>query len=524
MKKYNKLNLLILLVISILLCMAVGIRLIRLSSMDLWVDEALSTLISQSLMWHGELHSLRYSDSVPSFHYQHGMWVYFPPLYYFLQAPFMLLKDILHPNIVARMPALLSGLLLIVILYFISKNLWKSRVLGLVTALFATLNGFQIYMSRSAETYSLLPASLCLAFYFLLNALKNQDKKYWVLSAAFLTISYYINQMSLLFIFVWIAGFMICCRNRRYQQAKNLFIYSLLSLILCSPWLFIQSHALLPQINQASQNYISAGKLLRILGHYYSMLGHWIFVMFFLIGFGKILYSIINKNKSFESLLLAWLFLPFLYFFSKTMWINHHHMFFVFPPVILMTAYGAYYLFRFPLEWIILRYLSLDRSAYNAVFLTVFLVSSLLQLKFVSLERVAGAALEFGKPIAVSLACDYIKKNYAGEIIIAPIGASEAYYLNMFVYDKNKDDAVQRSFRLVSERDAWVFMGDNYFKLGRLDEFDRYVQRNGTLIMHTEPVKGFTDADNKLGYALYRIRKQDISGYDLNTDFWGNKK
>ena len=33
--------------------------------------------------------------------------------------------------------------------------------------------------------------------------------------------------------------------------------------------------------------------------------------------------------------------------------------------------------------------------------------------------------------------------------------------------------------------------------------------------MHSEPVKGFTDSGNELGYALYHIRKQDISHYNL---------
>jgi hypothetical protein len=60
--------------------------------------------------------------------------------------------------------------------------------------------------------------------------------------------------------------------------------------------------------------------------------------------------------------------------------------------------------------------------------------------------------------------------------------------------------------------DAWVFMGDNYFELGRLDEFDRHVQKRGKLIMHSTPVKGFTDSGNELGYALFYIKKQNGPG------------
>ena len=154
-------------------------------------------------------------------------------------------------------------------------------------------------------------------------------------------------------------------------------------------------------------------------------------------------------------------------------------------------------------------------SAYNAAFLLFLLIILGLQIKFIHFERFAGAAEEFGKSDIVSKVCGYIKKNYASEIVIAPIGLSEAYYLNMFVYDRNKNYAVQKSFDLISKNDAWVFMGDNYFKLGRLDEFDRYIQKKGELIMHSEPAKGFTDSNNELGYALYHIGKQDISGYNL---------
>lgn len=513
MKKYKESSLLIFLAIFVLLCISTGIRLFGLSSTDLWADEALSTLVSQSLILSGELSNSGYSDFVPSVHYQNKIWVYFPPLYYIFQAPFMLLKNILPPNIVARIPALISSILLITMLYFISKSLWKSTALGLVAVLLATFNGFQIYMSRSAESYSLLPALLCLAFYFLLNALNKQERRFWVLAGVFFVLSFYTNQMSLLFVLVWIVGFVISFRAKDYKQTKNLLVYCLTSVSLCLPWLFIQRHAIFNQINQAPQNYISLEKLLRILTHYYSILGNWMFVVFFLFGFGRVVYDISKKSKPFDSLLLVWIFLLCVYFFSKTTWINPHHMFFVFPPVILVTAYGAYHLFHFLIEKIGLGAFTFSRSGYNAVFLMFFLIISVLQIKFAPSEGFPRAAEEFGKSDIVSRACDYIKKNYNGEIVIAPIGLSEAYYLDMFVYDKNESYAAQKSFDLISKNDAWVFTGDNYFKLGKLDEFDLYVQKRGKLIMHSKPIVGFTDSDNQLGYALYHIGKQVVSGY-----------
>jgi 4-amino-4-deoxy-L-arabinose transferase-like glycosyltransferase len=356
----------------------------------------------------------------------------------------MLLKTTLPANIVARILALLASTLLIIMLYLIPKNLWKSTAVGMVAALFATFNGFQIYMSRSAESYSLLPAFLSLAFYFLLKALNNQEKKFWVLASVFFVVSFYTNQMSLLFVLVGIVGLVISFIARNYEQTKSLLVYHISSVSLCLPWLFIQRHAIFSQINQAPQDYISIEKLLRILTHYYSMLGNWVFVVFFLFGVGKILHDIFKKGKVFDSLLLAWIFLPCVYFLSKSMWINPHHMFFVFPPVILIAAYGACHLFYFLIEKTGGRYLASDRPAYTTAFFLFFLTISVLQIKLSHLQSFPGAAQEFGESDIVSRACDYIKENYNGEIVIAPIGLSEGYYLDMFVHDKNKNHAVQK--------------------------------------------------------------------------------
>ena len=89
--------------------------------------------------------------------------------------------------------------------------------------------------------------------------------------------------------------------------------------------------------------------------------------------------------------------------------------------------------------------------------------------------------------------------------MIAPAGPAEAYYLQHFVHTKNHTGAVAECLDLVSHGPAWVFMGDNYFHRGELDACDQFVRQHATLIMHAAPIESWTDPDNPVGYALYRV-------------------
>lgn len=243
-----------------------------------------------------------------------------------------------------------------------------------------------------------------------------------------------------------------------------------------------------------------------ILKHYNNMLPDFLLKAMFFIGGIKILYEVIRQKRHISILLVVWALIPFTFIATRSMWIHKYHLFFVYPPVIIIAAYGSYVFIRYVIDKLCGQFLSIKWRAYIVIFLFSFAIS-IPQLKNINLyaDAVTG---EFGSPGIASRACDYIKQHYAGEVIIAPIGLAESYYLEKFVYDKAKVDAVERCFKLISDNSAWVFMGDNFFNNGKLDEFDRYVQENGKLIMRSNPVSGFTDKGNKAGYALYYIEKQ----------------
>jgi len=236
------------------------------------------------------------------------------------------------------------------------------------------------------------------------------------------------------------------------------------------------------------------------------MLPNFLLKAMFFIGGIKIIYEVIRQKRYINILLVVWALIPFTFIATRSMWTQRYHLFFVYPPVIIVVAYGSYVFIGHVIDKLCSQFLSIKWRAYIVIFLFSFAIS-IPQLRNINLyaDTVTG---EFGSPGIVSRACDYIKEHYNGEVIIAPIGMAESYYLEKFVYDKNKVDAVEKCFKLISDNSAWVFMGDNFFNYGKLDEFDRYVQENGKLIMRSNPVSGFTDKGNKAGYALYYIEKQ----------------
>jgi hypothetical protein len=253
---------------------------------------------------------------------------------------------------------------------------------------------------------------------------------------------------------------------------------------------------------ETTANYRFAAQLAAIAAPYRDMLRPWPLAIAFALGVCRLVLDVVWRREPAKILLLTWLLLPGAILLTRSMWIHDYHLYFVFPPIILVAAYGV----RVALlaTDARLRGQAADSSGRIVVFAIAIAVLCTLESRWAP-PPLPRAAYEFGSADIVSRAADYIRQHDRGEAVIAPVGTAESYYLERYVHSKNRAGAVADCLDLVSRAPAWVFMGDNYFHTGQLDACDELVRQRGTLIMHSAPVASFTDPDNPLGYALYHL-------------------
>jgi len=483
-----------------LVIVAAGIRLQHLADIDLYGDEALTAEIASSLWQHGELNPFRFSRFLPDWYFRNGIFIYFPPLSYVVAAPFTALVGVAGPNIAPRLPALISGLVLIALLIPAGRAVFADTGVGVAAAALTVCNGFQIGMSRTALPYSLLPPLLLLTLLALLRANRRDGVADWIAVTLGLGASAYINQVALLFWALILPSVLMVSPRRRLRlgicaaAAAGAF---LLWVVLLSRRAFFAN-----AFFQTTAGYRFGAQLGMIAAPYRQMLAPWPLAIVFAIGLGRLAYEAVRRRAAAKILLLSGLLLPGAMLLTRSMWIIDYHLFFVYPAVILVAAYGARTALL-PIAARLRRHPStarLDAAAFAAV------VAALCGLEWwLAPPAPPRSASEFGSAQIVSAAAAYIRSHGGGEVVIAPVGMAEAYYLQHFVHTKNHPRAVAECLGLVSRGPAWVFMGDNYFRRGELDACDQFVRQHGTLFMHAAPIESWTDPDNPVGYALYRV-------------------
>ena len=479
---------------------AAWIRVHRLADIDLFCDEALGSEIASSLWQHGELNPLRFSDFLPQHQLRNGVFIYFPPLSYAVAAPFTALRDRVGANLAPRLPALLSGLLLIALLLPAGRAVFGDTCVGLGAAALTTCNWFHVGMSRMALPYSLLPTLLLLSLLALLRALRRNGIVDWLATALTLTASAYVNQVALLFWALIVPGALTTTRSR-WARLGICFVASATAFLV---WVALgpRTGFFANSFFATTADYRFTAQLAAIAAPYREMLRPWPLAIACVIGVCCLVLGVVRHRDTAKVLLLTWLLLPGTILLTRSMWIHDYHLYFVFPAVILVAAYGV----RVALLVIdsAVRGQTADGSARLAAFTIAIAVLCTIESRWAP-PPLPNSAHEFGSADIVSRAADYIRRHDRGEAVIAPVGTAEAYYLERYVHSKNRAGAVEDCLDLVSHAPAWVFMGDNYFHNGRLDACDELVRQRGTLIMHSAPIASFTDPGNPLGYALYHL-------------------
>lgn len=478
-----------------------AIRLHGLADVDLFCDEAQATEIASSLWSHGELNPFRYSRFLPNTFFRDGILVYFPPLSYVVAAPLTTMRGTVGANVAARLPALLGGLVLIALLIPAARIIFGNAWVGVGAAALTVCNGFHIGMSRLSLPYALLPPLLLVALLTTRRALRRGHAVDWAAATLSLAGSAYVNQIALLF---W--PMLAPCGIEAHQRdASRRFLVCIGAAgAAFLVWVIaVQRMALFANsFFQTTAGYSFTAQLAKLAAPYRQMLAPWPVAAAFAVGLATLSIHTIRRGDMGTAALLVWLAMPAAILLTHSMWILDYHLYAAYPPMILVAAYGTFVIARAVAAS--LRGTAVADRHPMAAYAAALAVLCWSQWYFVP-PTPPRSADEFGSAHIVSDAAAHIRLHDHGEVVIAPVGMAEAYYLERFVHSKNHPGAVAECLQLVSQAPAWVFMGDNYFHAGRLDECDAFVRSNGTLIMHADPIPGFTDPANPIGYALYHV-------------------
>jgi hypothetical protein len=231
-------------------------------------------------------------------------------------------------------------LLLIGLLIPAARTILGDARVGVAAAALTVFNGFHIGMSRTALPYALLPVLLLLALLALLQALRRDRPADWIGAALSLTAAAYVNQIALLF---W--PMIAACAPA--AQARG----ALRRLIVCigvAGGAFLLWVAALPRAAffansffQTTAGYEFFAQLAKLAAPYQHMLAPWPVTAAFALGLARLSVETVRHRDDAKAALLVWLALPGAILLTRSMWIQDYHLYSVYPPVVLIAAYGA---------------------------------------------------------------------------------------------------------------------------------------------------------------------------------------
>lgn len=149
-------------ILTAILALATFLRIYKVDYQSIWTDEILSMNNSDPKLTFKQLY-----DSVL-------FWDYLPHLYfYLLRIAFEIFG---FTTMVARMLSAIIGIVGVYSIYLLGKEIFNKRV-GLIAALFLSVNYFHIYYSQEVRPYGLLFLFSTLSFYRLVVFIKDSSLK-----------------------------------------------------------------------------------------------------------------------------------------------------------------------------------------------------------------------------------------------------------------------------------------------------------------------------------------------------------
>jgi mannosyltransferase len=153
------------------------LRLYRLGSNSLWLDETVSVWFANRSL--GDVLLVQPAADVH------------PPLYYLILS--LWIKAFGSEEFQVRLLSAIFGIVSIPLLYFVVKNLFRNSSTAMVSAFILSISPFHIYYSQETRMYSLLTFFVLLSIFFMIKMLTVANQKEEVGKTLFYSVNYVLS-------------------------------------------------------------------------------------------------------------------------------------------------------------------------------------------------------------------------------------------------------------------------------------------------------------------------------------------
>lgn len=210
-----------LIILGKIILVAIFLRLYRLDSLELFGDELDVGYQAYSILKTGRDYR---GNFLPL--YIESLSESRAPLFLYAAIPFIGIFGLNEWGV--RLTAVFWGVLDIVFLYLVVKNVFKKEGLALLTAFLLSVSYWHIHYSRAGFEATLLLFLILAGTYFFL---KGEEKPfYYLFSALFFGLSFYTYNTANIFVPLW--GVFLLTTNRRKIKEPKLFVLSMLVLVI----------------------------------------------------------------------------------------------------------------------------------------------------------------------------------------------------------------------------------------------------------------------------------------------------
>lgn len=216
----------------IIVACALILRLININQ-SYWLDEGISVNAAKNLSFAQIITTFSTGD----FH---------PPLYYLLLK--LIINTLGDSELVSRSISVISGVLTVLVVYKLAKNLYENQTAIVASALVAT-SPLLIYYSQEARMYSIATLFSTGSLYFFTRLLKDDKIIYWAGFIISSVLAFYLDYMPLLIIPAYLL--LLISAKRKYKRftVKTFFPAVILIFAILLPWLNIFVKQLLAGLN-----------------------------------------------------------------------------------------------------------------------------------------------------------------------------------------------------------------------------------------------------------------------------------
>lgn len=435
--------------------------------------------------WLDELSTFQVSDPDLSFFETHTLVMTREgfPHFYFLCLKY--LSSIFGHNIVTlRMFSVAVGILSVYLMYLIVKEFINKRI-GYIAAILIAVNGFHIYHSQEARTYSLLVFLILLATYSMVKYIKFQNWKNAILlgiSCGLIPNAHPLGVLNVAVIYLTLLVFLLINKDR-----KRIFMHLLLSGIIAFI-VFIPVIQIINKVGKVALSWILPPSYQTIKQAFFELLGsnEYILIIYILsvfVFFVSMIYKLKTekseeknrKNLIFISLITFWILINIGAIILKSY-------------LDISIIVNRYFIGSFPLFIITLAYcFSLIKNKYLVSFLIILFAWYSLH----SLINKRNYYESISKSEWNKISSEIIKNNSQNHRIYSAYGfTSNILFKNTNCYTLLKEITFENYIEslksnAIDKESFWYFDG-NFRPYALSQEYEKYLNENFDLVQKIE--------------------------------------